>query len=84
MVSLRLPTVAAGLARSLQHRDKVAPLRVIQQRSQVARQPKFGTAVIALANALEGGVVLLGDAFFSHGDLRFSQRLARAHDWEGD
>ena len=84
MVGQWLPAVAASLAGTLHHRQKVAVLRIIQHLGQWPGQPVVIAISIDVANALEGRVVLNSDAFVSHGDVPGFQRLAREHGLEAD
>ena len=66
MVRHRVAAVATGLACTLHHGQEVAVLRVVQHLGQRTGQPELVALVVDVADALEGGVVLVSDGFVRH------------------
>ena len=66
MVCHGLSTLLAGDFGPVQHREKIAPLRVVEYRCQLPCQPVLIAVLVTLANAVKGGVLLV-DVLFNHG-----------------
>ena len=59
MVRHRVATVAAGLTCTFHHGQEVAVLGVVQHLGQRTGQPELVALAVNVADALEGGVVLV-------------------------